>query len=224
MTELAKSLSSRLNLLDLPYDIRHLIYEHLFPPDPQLYIHAQSSGFTSITPNAPIPTSIFRVNRTLGHEASEYFYNRYLFNIIGTKRDCLMGYKPFMNTLEKHSRDGIRMDAFGNGWQSQTMCISLQASETKTKLAVLHSRRRGVPMDEAELQDELREIEKEREARRMLRSLKFLSDISGVFRDSTGRHHWQRLFQLETISLSAVLLSSVLILFFALALNSILSY
>ncbi|KAF2231038.1 hypothetical protein EV356DRAFT_507818 [Viridothelium virens] len=208
---------SRLHLLSLPYDIRHLIYEHLFPQDPQLYIHAQDAGFASITPNFPIPTSIFRINQVLGHEASEYFYNRYLFNIIGTKHDCLIAYKPFMMTLKKYSRDAVRMDAFGNGRQSQTMCISLQAGQSK--LAVLRSRRRGVPMPDEEIQTEMLKVEKEAAARKASLPLRFASCISKTLLGCLGPQYGHTLFSQERMSIVVLAISSILVLFLALQLG-----
>ena len=207
-----------LKISDLPYDIRYLIYEHLFPPNPQLYIIAQSSGYAPITPKCPVATGLFRVNRALGREACEHFYNRYLFNVIGTKHDCLVGYKPFLKTLKKYALNRVRVDAFGNGWPSQTMCISLQAGESK--LPVLRSRRRGVPMNQDEMQNEMAEIEKEKKAEKTF--IPLLDRIAYCARESHSwckRHSHIWSLSEEAGTLFPAMLFSVLILLLALGLK-----
>lgn len=136
---------SKPGLLSLPYDIRHLIYQHLFPREQQIYIQAFGNELRSILPEWPIPTEVLSVCRQINHEASEYLYNGYLFNVIGTKKDCLANYERFLTTLRKHGRYEPRIDAFTNGEHSTTMCISLQAGSGKVDL--LQRRRRGQPTD-----------------------------------------------------------------------------
>ena len=140
------------SFLALPYDIRYLIYQEIFPRDEQLYIQALDKSLRSILPEGNLPTSIFRVDRQLHHEASEFLYNGYLFNIVGTKKNCLANYKPFLQTLRKHARNEVNMNAFSNGNHSATMCLSLQAGDAK--MALINRRRRGEPKTILELQEE----------------------------------------------------------------------
>ena len=133
-----------LNFLSLPYDIRHLIYEHLFPPGGQMYIQALRDGYTSIAPDHRVPASILRVCRQLHAETCEYLYNTYLFNIIGLKQDCMQSYDQFQHTVAKHARDDVHAYAFGNGAHSATICISLHAGSGKTD--TVRRRERGVEM------------------------------------------------------------------------------
>lgn len=142
--------NSKPHLLTLPYDIRHLIYAQLFPSGPQLYIHVLGSGNSNssnslacISPAHSLPTGLLRVNRQLHAEGSGYLYNRYLFNLVGTKRDCLAGHGSFVETVRRYSRVGgeVRVDAFSNGRHSATMCVSVMAGESK--VGVLRARERG---------------------------------------------------------------------------------
>jgi len=142
-----------MDLLTLPYDIRHLIYDQVFPPGPQIYIHVLGSSLKSITPEHRVPTTLLRVNSQLHVEASEYLYNGYLFNLVGTKKDCITAYKPFLATIEKYSREAVRADVFSNGRHSATMCMSLQSGDAK--LDFLKSRERGQPTTLMSLKEEV---------------------------------------------------------------------
>lgn len=141
-------------LESLPYDIRYLVYRHLFPPTSQIYIQSIGDRLISITPDHKIPTAFLRTNKFLRRESSEYLYNSYLFNIIGTKSDCLRAYPPFLVTTEKHSRAPVRVDCFSNGVHAATACISIQVGTGR--LALLRRRERGVPMEIAELEREVK--------------------------------------------------------------------
>lgn len=138
----------------LPYDIRHLIYRHIFPPTNQIYIQSIGSKLIGITPDHKIPTALLRTNNFLHKDSSEYLYNTYLFNIIGTKSDCLRAYPTFLATTKKHSRAPVRVDCFSNGMHAATACLSIQAGIGK--LALLQRRERGVPIEVAELEREVR--------------------------------------------------------------------
>ena len=150
-----RSGSSR--LLSLPYDVRYVIYQHLFPSNEQIYIQALDDGLHSILPDDPSPASIFQVCRQLRSEAGGFLYNSYLFNIVGTKKDCLANYKRFLQTLRRHARSEVNINAFSNGTHSSTMCLSLQAGDAK--MGVLNRRRRGEPRTIEELLVEQQKIE-----------------------------------------------------------------
>lgn len=139
-------------LLSLPYDIRYLIYQHLLPREEQIYIQAVGKGLRSILPADGLPTNALLVCRQVNAEASGYLYNNYLFNIVGTKKDCLATYHHFLKPLRKHARNEVRINAFSNGEHSSTMCISMEAGDAK--LAVLNRRRRGEPKAIHELEQE----------------------------------------------------------------------
>jgi hypothetical protein len=146
--------SGSLHLLRLPYDIRHLIYQHLFPTEAQIYIQVdlRSSLYRRLAVTEhDFSTSLLRTSRQLNEEASAYLHSMYVFNIIGPKRDCLVVYEGFLNTMRKYARPGCEpcATAFGNGSQSGTMCISLHSGAGAT--AVVQQRQRGERMtiDEA---------------------------------------------------------------------------
>ncbi|KAI7485600.1 hypothetical protein KC351_g3887 [Hortaea werneckii] len=129
------------NLLSLPYDIRHAIYQQLFPPHEQIYIQAFGDRLRFISPGDGLAIHLFLVCKDLSAEARAYLYNGYLFNIVGTKNDCLKAYKSFETILRRHARHAVRINAFSNGQHSATMCISMQAGDAK--MGVLNRRRRG---------------------------------------------------------------------------------
>lgn len=143
----------KMNLLALPYDIRHKIYEHSFPPGQQIYIQVLGSELKSITPEYKIPNGLLLTCRALNAEANEYLYNSYLFNIIGTKQDCLSAYKSFLANVKKHARDEVHVDAFSNGAHSSTMCISIHSGAGR--VAMLERRERGERKEIAELEYEV---------------------------------------------------------------------
>ncbi|KAI6841561.1 hypothetical protein KC332_g6115 [Hortaea werneckii] len=128
-------------LLSLPYDARHAIYQQLFPPHDQIYIQAFAGQLRFISPGDGLALQLFLVCKDLSAEARAYLYNGYLFNIVGTKNDCLKAYKSFETILHRHARHPVRINAFSNGQHSATMCISMQAGDAK--MDVLNRRRRG---------------------------------------------------------------------------------
>lgn len=141
-------------LLALPYDVRYQIYEHLFPPGPQIYIQVLGQMLLPMTPaNNRLSTALLYTCRALNEEASEYLYNRYLFNVIGTKPQCLAAYKGFLQTVEKYARHEVHVNAFSNGAHSSTMCISIHSGEGRT--AMLMRRERGEPKAIDELEKEV---------------------------------------------------------------------
>ena len=110
-----------MHFFDLPYDIRHRIYQHLFPRGEQIYIAIFKDTFSPIIPEDNVPIEFLLTCRAIHAEGSEYLYNSYLFNIIGTKRDCLYNYERFLETLKKHARHEVYINAFSNGPHSATM-------------------------------------------------------------------------------------------------------
>lgn len=142
------------NLCSLPYDIRQLIYDQLFPAYNQLYLMASRKELVWIRAPESLPMQLLRVNRLLHHEASGFLYNRYLFNIIGPIQDCLRLYPDFEMVLQKYARQSVRIDCFGNGVHSDTCCISLQPGNKHVK--VLNKRRRGQPSSIEQLRTSVR--------------------------------------------------------------------
>lgn len=143
-----------LTLLSLPYDIRFLIYQHVFPTPPQIYLQAlQDKSITAIIADGTIDTSILLTCRAVHTEAAGYLYNTYLFNLIGTKEDCLRSHKSFLQTLQNYARDEVHINAFSNGVHSDTMCISMHTGDGKT--AILRGRRRGVETTLSEIREEI---------------------------------------------------------------------
>ena len=142
-----------MHLLTLPYDVRHEIYQHLFPPDPQIYIQAFDNSLSAITPEHRIPIDLLLSCKSLNTEASEYLYNSYLFNIVGKKANCLATYRDFADTLRRHARNKVYVNAFSNGSHSLTGCISIQAGEAR--MTMLKRRLRGEPRTIQELEREV---------------------------------------------------------------------
>lgn len=130
--------------LDLPYDVRYAIYQHLFPRVPQLYLHAASDGLRYLPQqDAEIPVAWLRVNRALHVEGSEYLYNNYLLNIVGRKQDCLSHYTKVLATVKKYARTETHLRAFSNGLGSSTGAMSIAVGDAK--LEMLENRQRGDP-------------------------------------------------------------------------------
>ncbi|KAK4500464.1 hypothetical protein PRZ48_008653 [Zasmidium cellare] len=148
------------HLLNLPYDIRFLVYQHLFPASgKQIYLQAYGKPHNDLhsimqVDKQPMTTPLLLVCRQLHSEAGDYLYNTYLFNIVGRKRDVLAQYGRFLSVLERHANDEVHVDAFTNGWHSSTMCVSLHTGEGKK--AMLERRERGVAKSIEEVWDEVR--------------------------------------------------------------------
>ena len=65
--------------LELPVEIRLLIYQHLIPDQP---VQARRSGPQSLRKDrTPVYTAIFRVNKTVHEEVADLFYGHTTFNI-----------------------------------------------------------------------------------------------------------------------------------------------
>ncbi|RMX73505.1 hypothetical protein D0869_13535 [Hortaea werneckii] len=113
----------------------------LFPPHDQIYIQAFGDRLRFISPGDGLALQLSLVCKDLSAEARAYLYNSYLFNIVGTKNDCMKAYKSFEAILRRHARHAVRINAFSNGQHSATMCISMQSGDVK--MGVLNRRRRG---------------------------------------------------------------------------------
>ena len=87
--------------------------------------------------------------------------------------DCLSAYKPFLDTVEKHARNEVHVDAFSNGAHSSTMCVSIHSGAGR--VAMLRRRERGERKEIAELE---KEVATTAASRRSLGRL--TSSISGV--------------------------------------------
>lgn len=149
----ARRISSLMHILDLPYDVRHQIYHQLFPPGESIYIQALPDKLRVVSVLERIPVELFLTSRLLYLEASGYLYNGYLYNIIGTKRNCLRNYRGFLSTVHKHAWNEVHVDAFGNGAHSSTMCVSIHVGEAMK--ALLRRRERGEPKKIRDLEQEL---------------------------------------------------------------------
>ena len=159
-----------MDLLSLPYDVRHLIYNHLFPPGIQIDIQAYDSTLRAYTPEDKIPIDFLLTCRAINIEATEYLYNHYLFNILGLQGDCLKTYPSFVETVRKYAREKVHVDAFGNGPHTKTACISVHTGGDK--LTVIKNRDRGVSKS-------IKEIERE----------VALTDAPGMWTLPALRHH-----------------------------------
>jgi hypothetical protein len=144
---------SPLHLLSLPYDIRWIIYSHLFPSLRQVYLMASKESVSPMMRPGSLGTDVFLVCRQLQAEASDYLFNNYLFNIIGYKKHCMAHYKPVYELVERYARHGANIEILDNGNLSSTACVSIYAKEGHVE-AVLHVRQRGVQRDLKEVEEE----------------------------------------------------------------------
>jgi len=145
--------SSPLHLLSLPYDIRWIIYSHLFPSLRQIYLMASKESINPMMRPGSLSTGILLTCHQLHSEASDYLFNNYLFNIIGYKKHCMAHYKPLYELMQRHAKHGANVEILDNGTLSSTVCVSIHAKAGHVE-AMLHVRQRGVPRD-------LHEVEKE---------------------------------------------------------------
>lgn len=138
-----KRKSKSLNLLSLPYDIRFLIYSHLFPQMSQIYLMAKTTGLDLMHPPDYLQLSILSTCSQLYTEASGYLYNNYLFNTVGYKRHCMAHYGTILELLDKHAHHGAKIDVLDNGSLSMTACVSMYAKDGHVE-AMARKRQRGV--------------------------------------------------------------------------------
>jgi hypothetical protein len=144
---------SPLHLLSLPYDIRFIIYSHLFPSLRQVYLMASKESINPMMRPGSLSTGILLTCHQLHSEASDYLFNNYLFNIIGYKKHCMAHYKPLYKLMERFAKHGANVEILDNGSLSSTACVSIHAKHGHVE-TMLHVRQRGVPRD-------LQEVEKE---------------------------------------------------------------
>jgi hypothetical protein len=148
---------SRLHLLSLPFDIRYLIYSHLFPELRQLYLMASRDSIHPMMRPGSLSMSIFLTCRQLQLEASGYLFNNYLFNIIGYKKHCMANYKPINLLVERYAKHGSSIEILDNGALSSTACVSIHAKGGRVE-AVLQVRQRGVTRNLEEVEKEAAEL------------------------------------------------------------------
>jgi hypothetical protein len=148
---------SRLHLLSLPYDVRYLIYSHLFPSLRQLYLMASRESIHPMMSPGSLSMEIFLTCRQLRLEASGYLYNNYLFNIIGYKKYCMAHYRPINLLVERYAKNGSSIEILDNGLLSSTACVSIHAKGGRVE-AVLQVRQRGVTRNLEEVEKEAAEL------------------------------------------------------------------
>lgn len=140
-------------LLSLPYDIRYLIYKHLFPQMSQIYLMSKSDGLNPMHPAGYLPLALLLTCSQLHAEAAGYLWNNYLFNIVGYKKHCMAHYGQILELLDKYARNGTKIDVLDNGLLSSTACVSMYARHGHVE-AMARKRQRGV-------RRVLREVEEE---------------------------------------------------------------
>ena len=148
---------SPLHLLSLPYDVRRIIYSHLFPSLRQIYLMASKESINPMMHPGALSTGIFLTCRQLHSEASDYLFNNYLFNIIGYKKHCMAHYKPLYELMERYAKHGANVEILDNGTISSTACVSIHAKDGQVE-AMLHVRKRGVPRDLKEVEAEAAQL------------------------------------------------------------------
>jgi hypothetical protein len=150
-------IGSRLHLLSLPYDVRYIIYSHLFPSLRQLYLMASRESIHPMMRPGSLSMEIFLTCRQLHLEASGYLYNNYLFNIIGYKKYCMAHYRPINLLVERYAKNGSSIEILDNGLLSSTACVSIHAKGGRVE-AVLQVRQRGVTRNLEEVEKEAAEL------------------------------------------------------------------
>ncbi|KAF2212848.1 hypothetical protein CERZMDRAFT_97347 [Cercospora zeae-maydis SCOH1-5] len=148
MTEFQSS-----RLLALPYDIRFLLYQHLFPAGKYINLEAGRSSLRAIEQNLSVPTAFLKTCRFLHSEASRFLYTNYLFLIVGEKRDCLANYEKLQRTLQHHAQAPVHVHPLSNGKHSQTGAILLHVGDAR--LFGVQARGRGVPVTVEDLKREV---------------------------------------------------------------------
>jgi hypothetical protein len=148
---------SPLHLLSLPYDIRWMIYSHLFPSLRQIYLMASKESINPMMRPGSLSIGILLTCRQLHSEASDHLFNNYLFNIIGYKKHCMAHYKPLYELMERYAKHGANVEILDNGTLSSTACVSIHAKNGHVE-AMLHVRQRGVPRDLKEVEEEAAQL------------------------------------------------------------------
>lgn len=156
-TEPLGKTGSPLNLLSLPYDVRFIIYSHLFPSLRQVYLMASKESINPMMRPGSLSTGILLTCHQLHAEASDYLFNNYLFNIIGYKKHCMAHYKPLYKLMERYAKHGANVEILDNGTLSSTACVSIHAKDGHVQ-AMLHVRQRGVPRDLQEFEEEAAQL------------------------------------------------------------------
>ena len=151
------AVGSRLHILSLPYDVRYLIYSHLFPSLRQLYLMASRESIHPMMSPGSLNMDIFLTCRQLRLEASGYLYNNYLFNIIGYKKYVMAHHKPINLLVERYAKNGSSIEILDNGLLSSTACVSIHAKGGHLE-AVLQVRKRGVTRNLEEVEKEAAEL------------------------------------------------------------------
>jgi hypothetical protein len=145
------------HLLSLPYDIRWIIYSHLFPSLRQIYLMASKDSINPMMRPGLLSIGILLTCHQLRSEASDYLFNNYLFNIIGYKKHCMAHYKPLFELMERYAKHGANVEILDNGALSSTACVSVHAKDGHVE-AMLHVRQRGVPRDLKEVEEEAAQL------------------------------------------------------------------
>lgn len=146
-----------LHLLALPYDIRWLIYGHLFPWSNHIYLIAHKEGLHHMLAEGSLPMHLFTICRQINTEAGEYLYNKYLFNVIGHKKHCIDHYRTIFELLDRYAQNGADVDVLDNGLLSVTACVSMFARGGKIE-TMARSRQRGARRDLHEVEAEARNM------------------------------------------------------------------
>lgn len=143
-------------LLAVPYDVRFLIYQHLFPTGKYINIEAGRNFHLRLNQDSRIPTAFLRTCRLLHAEASRYLYTHYFFLVFGEKRNCLANYEKLQRTLHSHAQSEIYVHPLSNGQHSQTGAILLTSSDAFS----VKARGRGVPVTVEDLRREVEACKK----------------------------------------------------------------
>lgn len=151
---LPPAVGSRTHLLSLPYDIRHTIYQHLFPSAQIIYLGATKDGLSHMMRPGEISMSIVSICHQLHTEANGYFYNNYPINIIGYKKYCIEHYPPVYELGKRFAKQGSCLRVLDNGELSTTACVSIHPKGGRVD-AMMRRRKQGNPRDVDEVKREV---------------------------------------------------------------------
>lgn len=151
---LPPAVGSRTHLLSLPYDIRHTIYQHLFPSAQIIYLGATKDGLSHMMRPGELSMSIVSTCHQMYTEANVYFYNNYPINIIGYKKYCIEHYQPIYELGKRFAKHGSCLRALDNGELSTTACVSIHPRGGRVD-AMMRRRKQGNPRDIDEVKREI---------------------------------------------------------------------